>query len=236
VLRRDPTHVQARFLLAGLAGEQAKAEGDRPVPSPPADLIADLFDVYAPKFDEHLVNGLKYSVPESLGTLVAEHGAAADGSWRVVDLGCGTGLAGGVFRPYAKTLIGSDLSPRMITRARERKLYDALYVEDLVATLSREREVDLVVAADVFIYVGVLEATFAACANALKPGGLLAFSVERSEVDDVILESTLRYAHSDTYVRRLATAHRFTIVHAVEAALRVEDMRPEVGVLYLLQR
>jgi predicted TPR repeat methyltransferase len=236
VLRRDPTHVQARFLLAGLAGEQAKAQGDRPVPSPPAELIADLFDAYAPKFEEHLVKELRYSVPDALAALVAETGAAPDGSWRVVDLGCGTGLAGSAFRRYARTLIGSDLSPRMISRARERNVYDALHLEDLVATLAREHDLDLVVAADVFIYVGALEATFAACAAALHAGGLLVFSVERSAMEDVVLEATLRYAHSDAYIQRLASTHGFAIVRAHETTLRIEDTRPEVGVLYILQR
>ena len=50
--------------------------------------------------------------------------------------------------------------------------------------------------------VGVLEAAFAACAAALRPGGLLAFSIERSDAGDVVLDATLRYSHSDDYVDR----------------------------------
>ncbi|HUS32615.1 MAG TPA: tetratricopeptide repeat protein [Kofleriaceae bacterium] len=232
VLRRDPTHAHAQFLLAGLTGDQPGAAP----PSPPAELIADLFDAYATKFDEHLVGGLQYSAPKALAALVSETGAKADGTWRVVDLGCGTGLAGIDVRPYAKTLIGSDLSPRMIARARERKLYDELHVEDLVTTLTRERDVDLVVATDVFIYVGALEATFAACATALRTVGLLAFSVERSDGEDVILGSTLRYSHSDGYIRRLADAHGLTVLRAEPTTLRVEEAKPVAGVLYILQR
>jgi predicted TPR repeat methyltransferase len=233
VLRRDPSHAHAKFLLAGLTGE-SKAEGKPP--DAPSELIADLFDAYASKFDEHLVEKLNYSVPTALAALVAETGATPDGSWRIVDLGCGTGLSGIDFRPYARTLIGSDLSQRMIARARERKIYDALHVEDLLTTLTRERELDLIVAADVFIYVGALEATFAACAASLKPGGLLAFSVERSETQDVVLESTLRYAQSDAYVRRLASTHGFTFAREQSTTLRVEEGRPVIGVLYVLQR
>jgi predicted TPR repeat methyltransferase len=151
-------------------------------------------------------------------------------------VGCGTGLAGVAIRPYARTLIGSDLSPRMIARARQRGIYDELHVEDLVTTADRAREVDLIVAADVFIYVGVLEATFAACATALRPGGLLAFSVERSDSGPVILQSTLRYAHSDAYIRGLASTHELALERAEPATLRVDNGVDVVGVLYLLRR
>jgi predicted TPR repeat methyltransferase len=231
ILRRDPSHAHARFLLAGLTEDKASAAV---VESPPAELIADLFDTYAPRFDQHLVEALRYDVPKSLAALVA---APAERSWRVLDLGCGTGLAGVEVRAYARTLIGSDLSPRMIARARAREIYDELHVEDLAATLARERDVDLVIAADVFIYVGALHATFVACATALRPAGLLAFSVERSANEDVVLQQTLRYAHSEAYVRTLAGTHGFAVERAEPTVLRVDsDEQPVHGMLYLLRR
>jgi predicted TPR repeat methyltransferase len=232
ILRRDPSHAQARFLLAGLTGEPPATKGE----SPPPELIADLFDTYAARFDQHLTESLQYGVPKSLAALVAATGATADGSWLVLDLGCGTGLAGLELRPYAKTLVGSDLSPRMITRARERRLYDELHCEDLAATLERARDVDLIVAADVFIYVGALDATFAGCATALRAGGLLAFSVERSESDDVVLQSTLRYVHSDAYVRGLASQHGLVVERAEPSILRIDNGTPVHGILYVMRR
>jgi predicted TPR repeat methyltransferase len=133
-------------------------------------------------------------------------------------------------------LIGSDLSARMIARARQRAIYDELYCEDLLATLAREREVDLVVAADVFIYVGALDATFAACAAALRSGGRLAFSVERAEGTGFVLLPTLRYAHADAYVRGLAGTHALAIERAEPSILRVDKGAPIHGTLYLLRR
>ena len=233
VLRRDPANEHAQFLLAGLA--RGDGESRPPPHAPPPALIADLFDAYAAKFDEHLVDKLQYSAPRALAAMVAAL-APPDGSWRVVDLGCGTGLAGVELRPFARTLIGADLSPRMIARARQRGIYDALHVEDIAATLAREHDLDLIVAADVFIYVGVLDGVFAACATALRPGGLLAFSIERAGEGDVVLDATLRYSHSDDYVRRLASAHGLAVVRAEVATLRVEEERPVEGLLYVLQR
>ncbi len=240
VLRRDPTQASARFLLAGLTGSRPEGDAndatrDPRVELPPPALIADLFDTYAAKFDQHLVEQLHYSVPKDLTALVAELGTTSDGSMHVLDLGCGTGLAGVELRPYARTLVGSDLSPRMITRARQRGIYDELHVEDLAATLARARDVDLIVAADVFIYVGVLEATFATCATALRPGGLLAFSVERSETEAVVLQPTLRYSHTDSYIRGLADTHGFTVERAQATVLRVDNGQDLGGMLYVLR-
>lgn len=232
ILRREPTHAEARFLLAGLTGERSAAG----VEAAPSTWIADLFDTYAPTFEQHLVEGLQYSVPASLAALVAGLGATPDRSWRVVDLGCGTGLAGAAFVGHARELIGVDLAPRMVARSRQRGIYSALYCEELTATLARVSDVDLVIAADVFIYVGVLDATFAACARALRPGGLLAFSVERSTADDVVLQATLRYAHRDAYIRGLASAHGFSVEREEPAVLRVDDGEPSHGLLYIVRR
>jgi predicted TPR repeat methyltransferase len=231
VLRRDPDHAQARFLLAGLTSDGAAALAS----APPAEWIADLFDTYAPTFEKHLVEDLQYSVPRGLGALLRELGMPPDRSWRVLDLGCGTGLAGVELRSSARELIGVDLSRRMIAQAHEHAIYDVLHCEDLVSVLARTRDVDLIVAADVFIYVGALEVTFAACAAALRPGGLLAFSVERSAADDVVFHTNLRYAHADAYIRRLAQHHAFTIERAEPAVLRVDASQPIHGTLYVLR-
>lgn len=232
ILRRDPGHAHARFLLGGLS--DAPPEGK--VESPPPELIADLFDTYAATFDQHLVEGLQYRVPKALAALITGAGAPAERSWCVVDLGCGTGLAGVELRACARTLIGSDLSPRMVTRARQRAIYDELHVEDLAATLARAREVDLIVAADVFCYLGELDATIAACVTALRPGGLLAFSVERGSGDDVALQPTLRYKHADAYIQRLATEHLLAVERAEPSILRIDKDQPVEGTLYLLRR
>jgi predicted TPR repeat methyltransferase len=231
VLRRDPEHAQAKFLLAGLTNDASSALAT----SPPSEWIADLFDTYAPTFEKHLVEALHYAVPSSLATLVRALGMPADRSWRVLDLGCGTGLAGVEFRACARELIGVDLSRRMIERSRQRGIYDELHCDELGAVLARARDIDLIVAADVFIYVGALEATFERCATALRAGGLLAFSVERSEAEGVVFHSSLRYAHSDAYIVGLATTHGFVVERSEPTVLRVDNGQPAHGVLYVLR-
>ena len=227
VLAREPAHERARYLVASLTGGH--------VDTAPADYVTELFDSYAPSFEAHLVNVLDYRAPAQLAELVAAAGHAAQRTWRVIDLGCGSGLGGVAFRDHAQHLIGSDLSPRMVEIARRRGVYDELHVEDLTATLGRARaDVDLVVAADVFIYVGALEAPFRAASGALRPGGLFAFSTERCDGDGFRLLPSSRYAHGDDYIRALAGRHGFAIRDARDTVLRVEHSAPVPGVLYLL--
>jgi len=227
VLRRDPTHAEALYLRAGLSGD-----GSFGVGAPPPDLIADLFDRYARTYDDHLVQRLKYSLPEKLAPMLGE----PTGTWKIMDLGCGTGLAGVVLRPFASELIGGDLSFKMLIRARARGIYDALYCEDLVRTLGRVTEVDLIVAADVLIYVGALDATFAASATALRPGGRLLFSVEDNPTADLTLQMSLRYSHGAGYVRRLAAEHGFEVERADAAVLRENNFEPIHGTIFMLRR
>ena len=44
----------------------------------------------------------------------------------VLDAGCGTGLCGPLLAPYARRLIGVDLSEGMLALAKEKHVYDAL--------------------------------------------------------------------------------------------------------------
>lgn len=239
IVRREPDHEAARFLLAGLGGEPARATDAASAatpPSPPSALIADLFDTYAPRFDVHLVDQLRYRVPAELAAEVAALAGPPAAAWHVLDLGCGTGLSGVAMRPFARTLIGSDLSVRMVQRAKARAIYDELHVEDLAVTLARAEGVaDLVVAADVFIYVGALEATFAATARALRPGGWFAFSTEDGDRDLALMPS-FRYCHAPAYIARLAAAHGFAIARATTTVLRTDAGADVAGTLNVLRR
>jgi predicted TPR repeat methyltransferase len=229
LLELDPEHALAKYLLTGLTDGRVDALG--------AGHVVALFDAYATSFEEHLVRGLGYQVPRALAEAVASAAGTPERAWTVLDLGCGTGLCGDAFRGVARRLVGTDLSAKMIEVATARGVYDELYTEDLVATLARETaSVDLIVAADVFIYVGALEAAFAASAAALRDGGLFAFSTEPHDGEGFHFQTTSRYAHSETYVRELGRRSGLAIVQAAETTLRMHDGKPILGRLYLLRK
>ncbi|WP_457444330.1 tetratricopeptide repeat protein [Roseateles sp. P5_E4] len=219
---------QIRYALAALGIEPAP-------PTAPAGYVEALFDMYAHNFDDHLVKTLGYRTPE---LLVAElQRADPPSGGEVIDLGCGTGLCGPLLRPVSRRLTGVDLSGLMLAKARELGLYDELVQGDIVAALQGPpQRFDIAIAADVFVYIGDLEAVFAATAAALRAGGLFAFSVEACESGDFALGTKRRYAHSLPYLQRLAAAHGFTVESSTRCAIRKESDEAVDGLLVVMRR
>jgi len=94
---------------------------------------------------------------------------------------------------------------------------------------------DVVVATDVFIYVGALEAVFAATAQAMRSGGLFAFSCEVSDPEDLVLRPSRRYAHSVAYIQRLAQTHGFLVLQIQSTVIREEGGENLNGFLAILR-
>ncbi len=205
------------------AGLKLAAAGNANVPdTPPIAYVETLFDAYAPTFEQALLDKLDYRVPELLAKAVA---AAAPGRRfrSVLDLGCGTGLMGPYVRPICDYLAGMDLSEPMLQKAAEKGIYDRLEKGDVNALDTGPNSADLILAADVFVYVGDLERAFANIARSLAQDGLFAFSVENhAGQDELILQPSLRYAHSEAYVRRLLADHGMTPVSLAREAIRMD--------------
>jgi predicted TPR repeat methyltransferase len=197
-LAADPSDAQGAAGRLALLGEGSRLDALSPA------YVARLFDDYAARFDAHLAGELGYRGPQLIAAALDRLDSRRFS--RCIDLGCGTGLSGAALRERVDTLIGVDLSPRMIAKARETGLYDSLEVGGAVAFLASPaaRSADLIVAADVFAYIGDLGPIFEAVARALANGGWLAFSVETCEGEGYRLGPAMRFAHSDPYVRETA--------------------------------
>ena len=176
-------------------------------------------------FDEKLVNDLQYDVPQELRAIVGrlllseggaegggleERGDGGDGAQeprfgRGLDLGCGTGSNGQLYRGLCQFWAGVDVSPKMAALAGARAAADpsASYHRVFEADINRvfglavsdsesESEIkgagdepefkeawDLIVATDSLIYYGDLSALFQAIAAHLSTDGLFAVSLER---------------------------------------------------------
>jgi len=207
-------------------------------PAPPPEYVTNLFDDYAGRFDRHLVQQLEYRIPAHLREAVGQVLDETRRSLEVLDLGCGTGLCGPLFRDIAARLTGVDLSAKMIEKARERGVYDELQVADITEAMrAHPAAYDLILAADVFIYVGELTPVFEACRSALKPGGMFAFSVEAAEeTDTYVLRPTGRYAHATGYIRQLAQAAGLQELSLDHVVLRKEKDSPMPGYIFVLRQ
>lgn len=207
--------------------------GAAPLPKrAPAAHVRAVFDQYAERFDDALANRLDYRAPELLAQALKP--LLGDTRAAILDLGCGTGLAGKVLRPLADRLEGIDLSPRMIERAQALNLYDRLSVGDLLDGSLDIGPFDAVVAADVLVYVGDLDPVLRRVATWLRKEGLFAFTVERQEGEDFGIGPAQRYSHSESYLRRAAERIGYRVRTLEEAATRSEAGKPVPGYVVVL--
>eukprot|EP00752_Nemacystus_decipiens_P009581 g8561.t1 len=235
-LRHDPDHTLCKHNLESALGDSSMTKA-----SP--EYVKALFDYYATSFDESL-KGLDYSSPETLREVL---GGMKPRYREVFDAGCGTGLLGPLFRGISETLIGVDLSEGMLEAAYERDVYDALAVGE-VGEILRTRagqgvHGDLVVAADVLVYIGDLEDVFMSSHGYLEDGGILAFTCELTAPEDCdeakgckgwkLLESG-RFAHTKAYLYHMAARFGFDVAHYREMSPRKEKGSPVQGQLVAL--
>jgi len=230
---------------AGAAGDAGAALPEVP-PSAPRHYVQALFDSYAEGFDAHLVGKLGYRTPWLLaGMLEPGEGEAPARRTAALDLGCGTGLMGPLLAPLCDAIDGVDLSPAMLAKAQALGCYRELVHGDVAEHLQHTpRRYGLVAAADVFVYIGDLEAVFGGAARVLEPGGLFAFSVE--EASEAVpaaagrpgfeLRASSRYAHAESYLRALAARHGFVWQALTRTTLRHEQRQPIGGLLVRLAR
>ncbi len=200
----------------------------------PPEYVRALFDQYSGNFEKHLVEKLEYRIPTLLRGIIDEHCSGVHFG-AALDLGCGSGLSGTSIRDICDVLIGVDLSPGILAKAKEKGLYDELHAAELVEYLqSIDRQFDLVVACDVLVYVGDLEPLFAAVRERMARGALLGFSTEVDPDKDYVLRETGRFAHSSGYISGLAEKHGLEIISREDCVVRKDwrgDMTGEVYVL-----
>ena len=231
----------SRAIAAGddraLNGFFLSACGVGPVaPRAPAGFVVSLYDQYAARFDEHLVQELGYRAPQVLTELITADRSAAFES--ALDLGCGSGLLGLQLAPHAGRIDGVDLSAEMLAKATQTGVYDRLTLADLQQHLQTSAQrYDLVACCDSFIYIGDLQAVFAGVRRVLDAQGHFAFTVESCEAElGYDLLPTLRFAHSEAFIRRLAAAQGLTVHAAARGVFRQQNDGPVEGLLFDLVR
>jgi len=145
----------------------------------------------------------------------------------ILDAGCGTGLVGAQLRPYAKRLIGVDMSDAMLAQARQKHLYDELQCGDLLSYMAEHPACcEAIASAATLVHFGELNTIFAAARRCLRPGGLFVFTVFPNDDDeDSVAIGTLNglaqggcFRHGARYIERTAAG----------CGLSVQLMRREV--------
>ena len=255
-LRLDPDLTRARALIAeawlkaGEADKALEALGELDDPPPAMTLAAQaikaaarsdpgyvrhLFDQFSADYDARMIGQLGYAAPQILLGL-AEMVMPGREGLSILDLGCGTGLAGLAFRPLASRLDGVDLSPAMIAKARARGIYDHLEVGDLERALAVPGPAyDLILAADTLVYLGDLASVFTAAHSRLASDGFFLFTVEQA-AEGFELGPKRRWRHGEAYLRDLARDNGLTVAGLVAAIPRHEAGQPVPGFAVALSR
>jgi predicted TPR repeat methyltransferase len=235
--RLDPSGILGAELDLARLGRFAPAEAMRPA------YVTALFDDYADRFDAHLTGVLAYRGPgailESL-RLICDHQRRELRFERALDLGCGTGLMGEAIRSFVADLAGVDLSPLMLAKARAKLIYDRLAVGDLLAFLRGEpaASFDLVLAADVLVYVADLAPIFSAVATKLGPQGLFAFTLQAAKAnaaDGFVLGQDNRFSHAPDYVRATAAASSLAVADLASTVTRQDGGADVPGLVVVLE-
>lgn len=258
-LAADNGHKAAARLLAAAEGGAAAAAAAAADTEGAAEYARQIFDGYAATFDEHLTETLKYAVParlveaaDAVYVMAASSEATSESSELpryacVIDAGCGTGLSGEPLHGRVGTLTGIDVSAKMLDVARAKGLYTELVCDDLVAALKPmdAATCDLLLSADTLMYVGALEAFFEQAARVVRPGGLLAFSVESAEraagveagEEGLALQASGRFAHTRQYIQKLAVPDVWeTAAEAVDIVGRMDGEQAVYATLHVLRR
>ena len=208
-----------------------------PPPRAPDRCIVQLYARFAEFYEQNMCADLEYEAPAKLTeALDAELGATTE--LDVVELGCGTGLAGQQLRRRARHLVGIDLSPDMVARAAATGLYDELEIAELTEWLARRHaaEFDLIAACDTLIYFGDLRQVLMPASNRVRHGGTIAFTVERGGNLPFQLTDSGRYVHTESHVRAAAHDAGLRVSSVMETVLRYEYGEPVAGLVVVLRR
>jgi predicted TPR repeat methyltransferase len=213
------------------------ALGQGPVPERlPNDVVLYVFDRNAENYEANM-RDLGYSAPETLLGLLRAEGGVEDGSLDVLDLGCGSGWCGPLLRPYARRLVGVDLSPRMLAIAARKHVYDELIQAEILEYLARAAgSVDVVVAANVLVYFGDLASLAEGVARVLGPGGRFLFDVEKGEGPQPGFHVSGRYTHSLAVLESALLPRGFTFSRVDERVMRTELGTPVAGLYCAFRR
>jgi predicted TPR repeat methyltransferase len=231
LLNVNPEHASADHMLASISGNHRS--------SAPLSYIKEVFDNYSDHYEDSLTNKLQYSLPDKLHTMVS--GLSGQKQFnQLLDLGCGTGLVGESFRKSVRTLHGVDLSANMIKIADNKKIYDLLItnnIDDAITDIENDCY-DLLIAADVFTYIGEINGLFKRLYEVGTSDCHLYFSVEdvADDTGQIVLRNSGRFAHSRSYIKQTADTTGWHIFKVESINLRKERGNWIKGAVYAMKK
>ena len=231
-LAEEPADPIARHMWSACTGREVPPRASNA-------FVERTFDGFAASFESKLER-LSYRAPVLVARSLSTSGIEPAKALDVLDAGCGTGLCGPLVASYARCLTGVDLSEGMLSRANEKGVYDALIKGELTSFLrDHPNAFDVIVSADTLVYFGALDEVIAAVVQALRPNGVVIFTLEHDEKalagEGPRLQYHGRYSHPQAYVERVVAAAGLSSV-IDRAELRMEAGTPVPGLVVRARR
>lgn len=147
------------------------------------DKTREIYADWAETYDRD-VTDWGYATPSRIALALRLAGANVEKP--VLDFGCGTGLSGLALKAVGFAQIdGTDISPEMLAKAKERGIYDHLWVSEPGQMGHVKRGAYPIIVATGVISLGAAPPeTLDALLEVLPSGGLLAFSFNEATLRD----------------------------------------------------
>ncbi len=180
------------------------------------------YDAWAQSYDADLVDDLDYVAYRDAGDIFAD--IVADKSSRVLDVACGTGLAGEYLAGLGyRHLDGADLSEEMLARAAARGVYRNLWQQDITRPGPLEQAYDALICVGLFAFATPEIGHLHRVVEFVAPGGNCIVTVNGAAWRQLNLEPEVHAA---------AARHGFVIDAIVEAEyIRKQDIDARVLVI-----
>ena len=161
--------------------------------------IQTIYNAFADSYDDKMKE-LNCCVPNLIHSLLP-----SQTKLNILDLGCGTGACGTFLKPLSKKLVGVDISAQMLQHAEKTACYDILKQMDILDFLTHTKtKYNLIVAADVFCYIGDLSEIFKQTYEHLEKGGLFLFTIESNNTkENYRITPFSRFLHKKEYIENL---------------------------------
>lgn len=233
--KKNKTNIEKNFIkhqeykLEALEGKTLKKSSQ--------EYVKLEFDNFAKSFENKLLKELEYKTPFILAKTVKQY-TDKDKKYNILDLGCGTGLLGLELKEISNSLIGIDLSSKMLNIAKNKKIYTTLFEIDITTYLKQceNNSFDMIVSTDVFIYIGDLYKIFKLVNKKLQKEGIFSFSIELlNDNKEYKLNNTGRFSHSKKYINKLIKKFNFIILDKFKTTIRKENNNNVDGYIYVLQ-
>lgn len=153
--------------------------------------LEELYRVWATNYDHDVVDVIGYVGHSITTNLLVKylHNTKA----KILDAGCGTGLAGeSLNKFFYNNIVGIDFSQPMLDQASKKNIYKSLFQADLTKTLEFEDNAfDAIVCAGVFTCGHVGPEALFELIRVSKAGGYIVFTVREQEWDLLPYDKTI---------------------------------------------